>query len=79
MLPHGGKFVGIERTRLFQDVYWNSGFANIVKQPSSGQLLLVRVGKAKKATERYGYAGNDQAALVGLAVMPANGVDSFTG
>src|SRR4030088_2583662 len=75
MLSHDGELIAIEGPGLFQDSNWNSGLADIVKKARERQPLLVQAGKSKLSAECHGQCGDQQAMLVGLAVMLANAIN----
>jgi len=75
MFLHDSDLVVIKQAGLFQNSNRDSGFSDIMEQTREGQFLLVLAEKSKMSAERDRHSSDQQAMLIGLAMMLANDIN----
>src|ERR1700759_3406580 len=71
---HHIHFIRIKRTWFFQNRNRHARFADVMHDAGERQALYVEPRKTQMQAECRDEAGHDKRMLVGVAVMPANGL-----
>ena len=75
MLAHDRQLVVVEPTWLFQDRQRNARLADIMKHSGDREALAVLARRSDVLAECHGYSRHQQAVLIGLAMVHADGFD----